>query len=267
MKQFFGKYRGKVATNKDPLHLGRLQVTVPAIYGEGKQNWAMPCTPYAGKDIGFFTIPPVGSNIWVEFEGGDPDYPIWSGCFWGEDQLPQNAKVEEPDKVQVFRTDGITLTLSNLGENKGVTLEVESPVVERKLKMIFNANGIEINNKDETTIKITADMIELKNKESSTVTINADMIQQKESSVETKLTANTIDLICNPATIKLAASSGIELNNAPANAKLSSTGINLNTTPASVELTPAKIELSNSAANIKLLPVLVNVNNGALEVI
>jgi Type VI secretion system/phage-baseplate injector OB domain len=267
MKQFFGKYRGKVSANKDPLHLGRVQVIVPAVFGEGRQSWAMPCTPYAGKDIGFFTIPPINTNIWVEFEGGDPDYPIWSGCFWGEDELPQNAKVEEPDKVQVFRTDGITVTLSNLGENKGVTLEVESPVVVRKLKMVFNADGIEINNKDETTIKITADMIELKNKASSTVTITSDMIQQKESSVETKLTANTIDLICNPATIKLATSSGIELNNSPANAKFSSTGINLSTTPVSIELNPGKIELSNSAANIKLSPVTVNVNNGALEVI
>jgi len=84
MKQFFGKYRGKVAANKDPLNLGRIQVSVPAIFGEGRQSWALPCTPYAGKDVGFFTIPPVDANVWVEFEGGDPDYPIWSGCFWGK---------------------------------------------------------------------------------------------------------------------------------------------------------------------------------------
>ncbi|BAY08533.1 phage baseplate assembly protein V [Calothrix sp. NIES-2098] len=267
MRQFFGKYRGKVTANKDPLYLGRIQVTVPAIFGEGRLSWAMPCTPYAGKDVGFFAIPPINANVWVEFEGGDPDYPIWAGCFWGENELPQNAKVDDPVKVQVFRVEGITLTLSNLGDNKGVTLEVENPVVERKLKMVFNADGIEINNKDETTAKWMADKIELKNRANSTVTITADTIELKESAIEIKLTANSIDLTCNPATVKLATASGIEVNNSPANTKWSSSGIASTTGVPKVELTPAAIELSNAAANVKLSPVTVNVNNGALEVI
>jgi hypothetical protein len=269
--KFFGKYRGKIASTKDPLNLGRIQVEIPSLLGPGKLNWAMPCTPYAGKDIGLFTVPPVGSNIWVEFEAGDLDYPIWSGCFWGEDELPTYAKVDEQHKVQVFRTAGMTITLNNLDGNhgltKGVTIEVESPTVERKLKMIFNADGIEINNKDETTIKIKADIIELKNKANSTVTITADKIQLQESSVEVSLTANTIDLICNPATVKLSSSSSIELRNSPASAKFSSSGIELSTTVPSIKMTPAQIELSNGAADIKLSPISVNVNNGALEVI
>ncbi|MBD6618222.1 hypothetical protein FNW02_20945 [Komarekiella sp. 'clone 1'] len=267
MPQFFGKYRGKVAANKDPLHLGRVQVQVAAVYGEGRVSWAMPSTPYAGKDIGFFAIPPINTNVWVEFEKGDPDYPIWSGCFWNEGELPQNARVEDPVKVQVFRAEGITLTWSNLGENKGVTLEVESPVVERKLKLVFNADGIELNNKDETTIKLKADVIELKNRNNSTITIRADNIQLQESGIEVKLTANSIDLTCAPATIKLSTSSGIELSNLPATAKFSSSGMEMSATPASLKISPAAIELSNTAANIKISPVAVNVNNGALEVI
>jgi hypothetical protein len=59
MPQFFGKYRGKVTANRDPLNLGRIQVSVPAVFEEGKQSWAMPCSPYAGNGIGLFTIPPV----------------------------------------------------------------------------------------------------------------------------------------------------------------------------------------------------------------
>ncbi|WP_413173199.1 phage baseplate assembly protein V [Anabaena azotica] len=267
MPQFFGKYRGKVTANQDPLFLGRIQVSVPAIFGEGRQSWAMPCTPYAGKDIGLFTIPPKDTNVWVEFEGGDPDYPIWTGCFWGENELPQNAKVDDPEKVQVFRTAGITFTLSNLGDNKGLTIEVENPVVERKLKMVFNADGVEINNQDETTIKLTANMIELKNRDSSTITINQNDIQLKESSIEIKLTNNSIDLTCSPATVKLTTSSGIELNNAPANAKITASGVELTSTPATVKVSPSAIELSNVAANVKLSPLSVNVNNGALEVI
>jgi hypothetical protein len=266
-RQFFGKYRGKVTSVKDELYLGRIQIEVPAILGTGKLSWAMPCVPYAGVDIGLFTVPPVGSNIWVEFEGGDPDYPIWSGCFWGEGELPKVAKVEKPDQVQVFRTHGITFTLSNLGENKGLSIEVESPVVERKLKMVFNKDGIEINNKDETTIKVKADIIELKNKANSTVTITANNIELKESSVKVNLTESAIDLICNPATIKLSSSSSIELNNSPANAKFSSSGIELSATSPVVKITPSQIELNNGAADVKLSPVSVNVNNGALEVI
>jgi Type VI secretion system/phage-baseplate injector OB domain len=267
MRKFFGKYRGKVTANKDPLHLGRIQVNVPAIFGEGRNSWAMPCTPYAGKDIGFFAIPPINANVWVEFEAGDPDYPIWSGCFWGQDQLPTNAKVEDPVKVQVFRVEGITFTLSNLGDNKGLTIEVAGPVVERPLKMLFNADGIEINNNNETTVKLKADIIELKNRDSSTVTISQDNILIKEGAIEAKLTQNSIELTCSPATMKLTTASGIELNNSPSSAKLSASGIELGATPATVKITPASIELSNTAANVKLSPISVNVNNGALEVI
>jgi uncharacterized protein involved in type VI secretion and phage assembly len=81
MTQFFGKYRGKVKNNVDPMQQGRIHVSVPAVLGEGSLSWAMPCVPYAGSQVGFFAIPPVDANVWVEF-GGDPDAPIWSGCFW-----------------------------------------------------------------------------------------------------------------------------------------------------------------------------------------
>ncbi|AFY57588.1 hypothetical protein Riv7116_5192 [Rivularia sp. PCC 7116] len=266
MKEFWGKYRGKVTGSKDPLHLGRVQIEVPAVLGEGRKSWAMPCTPYAGKDIGWFTVPPVGTNIWVEFEGGDPDYPIWSGCFWNENELPKNAQVDEPDKVQVFKTDGVTVTISNLGSNKGLTIEVDKPVVKRKLKMVFNADGIEINNKDETVVKLTADIIESNNQENSTITVTKDNIQLKENSVEIKLTSNSIDLIDNPSTIKLT-TSGIELANNPAKVKIAPAAIELSDTPATTKVAPSGIEMSMGAASVKLSPVSVNVNNGALEVI
>lgn len=267
MAQFFGKYRGKVAATKDPLHLGRVQVQVPAIFGAERTSWALPCTPYAGKDIGFFTIPPVGANIWVEFEGGDPDYPIWSGCFWGEDELPVVAKVAEPDKVQVFKTDGITFILSNFGDNKGLTIEVKSPVVDRPLKMLFNADGIEINNNSQTTTKWLADKIELKNRENSIVTLTQNDIEVKQSTITTKWTANSIENTCSPATLKLSSASGIELNNTISAGKFTSSGIEFNVTSTAVKLSPASLDLQTGAASVKLSPASVNVNNGALEVI
>lgn len=143
MTQFFGKYRGKVENNIDPLQLGRIQVSVPAVLGEGSLSWAMPCTPYAGSGVGFFTVPPVGANVWVEFEGGDPDYPIWSGCFWGVGEVPALPALAE---IKVFKTSGITLTLSDVPGAGGLTIEVGPPVLPTPLKLVFNAVGIELSN-------------------------------------------------------------------------------------------------------------------------
>jgi hypothetical protein len=94
--EFFGKYRGKVELNLDPLGLGRLQVSVADVMGDGALAWAMPCLPGAGPGVGIFTIPPIGANVWVEFERGDPDYPIWSGGFWDVGDTPATMGPTQP---------------------------------------------------------------------------------------------------------------------------------------------------------------------------
>lgn len=81
--KFFGKYRGMVLNNVDPMQQGRLQVQVPDVAGLAPASWAMPCVPLAGINTGMFALPMIGSGVWVEFEQGNPDYPIWVGCFWG----------------------------------------------------------------------------------------------------------------------------------------------------------------------------------------
>ena len=81
-QKHYGKYRGTVVNNIDPLQIGRIQVSVPeGFFIPG--TWAMPCVPIAGKQEGFFMVPQIGAGVWVEFEHGDPDYPIWVGGFWG----------------------------------------------------------------------------------------------------------------------------------------------------------------------------------------
>jgi hypothetical protein len=159
MNQFFGKYRGKVENNIDPMQLGRVQISVPAVLGDGSLSWAMPCAPYAGSGVGFFAIPPVGANIWVEFEGGDPDYPIWSGCFWGIGEVPALPALPQ---MKVLKTDGITLTLSDLPGAGGFTVEVGPPVVPIPLKLVFNASGIEISN-SAASVKLTPVSVSLNN--------------------------------------------------------------------------------------------------------
>lgn len=147
---FFGKYRGKVEDNLDPLLLGRLQVSVPAVLPSGVFCWAMPCVPYAGEGVGFFAIPPLKANVWVEFEGGNPDLPIWSGCFWGEGETPGVGLAD----VKVFKTESISLTLNDIPEAGGFTLEVVPPAVPIPLKMVFDSQGIELATED-ASIKLT----------------------------------------------------------------------------------------------------------------
>lgn len=79
----YGKYRGTVINNIDPLQIGRIQVMAPDVAGFVPSTWAMPCVPAAGINTGMFTVPLIGSGVWVEFERGDPDYPIWVGGYWG----------------------------------------------------------------------------------------------------------------------------------------------------------------------------------------
>lgn len=141
MAEFFGKYRGKVVANADPSKLGRLQVRVPAVLGENTSSWAMPSSPYAGDQVGFFALPPVDGNVWVEFEGGNSDFPIWSGCFWGDGEMPASPATVE---TKLLKTDGVTLTLDDTQGGGGLTLEVASPAVSTPLTLTMDSNGIEL---------------------------------------------------------------------------------------------------------------------------
>jgi hypothetical protein len=105
---YFGKYRGTVSDNNDPTARGRVKVQVPSVLGT-LELWAMPCVPYAGKEVGFYSLPPNQSGVWVEFEGGDPSYPIWTGCFWADQELPDPGG---PD-IKIWRTGSVTVRLDD----------------------------------------------------------------------------------------------------------------------------------------------------------
>ena len=92
-KRHWGKYRGIVVDNQDIPPRGRLLVSVPGIV---ITNWALPCLPVASIESGTFMRPQIGSNVWVEFERGDPDKPVWAGCFWGEGEIPPIAEEDTP---------------------------------------------------------------------------------------------------------------------------------------------------------------------------
>jgi len=90
LHKVWGKYAGTVESNQDTENMGRLKVSCLAVLGT-EQVWAMPCVPYAGKNVGFYFIPPQGAGVWIEFEGGDVSRAIWTGCYWAKGDLPSDA--------------------------------------------------------------------------------------------------------------------------------------------------------------------------------
>jgi uncharacterized protein involved in type VI secretion and phage assembly len=106
---FFGKYRGTVSDNSDSTNRGRLKVKVKSVLGD-LEVWAMPCVPYAGSQVGFYTLPDIGTGVWIEFEAGDPSFPVWTGFFWGDGDLPSEASSAS---TKVWKTGGVTITIDD----------------------------------------------------------------------------------------------------------------------------------------------------------
>jgi hypothetical protein len=87
--RYFGKYRGIVTDVGDPDNQCRIRATVPAVLGEQACSWALPVAPFAGDGHGMVLLPKVGSGVWIEFEAGQLDNPIWSGAWWASGQRPE----------------------------------------------------------------------------------------------------------------------------------------------------------------------------------
>lgn len=161
-QKFYGKYRGTVINNVDPLQIGRIQVTVPDVSNVVPTSWAMPCMPIAGIQNGMFAIPPIGSGVWIEFEQGDPDYPIWVGGFWGTAaEVPALALAVPP------AVPGITLqtTLQNaiqisdvLGPTGGIMLKSTTGAT-----ITVNDTGIIIQNGKGAIITLTGPTVTINN--------------------------------------------------------------------------------------------------------
>ncbi|HEX2047675.1 MAG TPA: phage baseplate assembly protein V [Acidimicrobiales bacterium] len=137
--RFFGKYRGTV-TQVDEATL-RLKAKVPAVLLDQESGWCLPCVPYAGKDVGFVFLPEPGAGVWIEFEGGDPSYPIWSGCYWRADEAPADGTasvkaIVTPAKQKILLDgDGGTVTISDDNDNV-VTLASSGITAERGGKKV-----------------------------------------------------------------------------------------------------------------------------------
>jgi len=142
--RYYGKYRGTVINNVDPMQQGRIQVMVPAV-SEVLSTWAMPCVPIAGRQAGVFVVPQIGSGVWVEYEAGNPEFPVWVGGFWGSvADVPALALAGVPANPSILMQTTLqnTLVISDLpGPTGGIMLKSTTGAA-----IIVNDTGIYISN-------------------------------------------------------------------------------------------------------------------------
>lgn len=153
---FYGKYRGVVTNNQDPLTMGRVKAKVPDVFYDDESGWAMPGAAFSGNSVGLFALPTVGAGVWIEFEHGDPDYPIWSGGWWGSSsEMP--AALTTPHKQMMIQTDaGHRVLIDDTPGTGGITLQTAGGQ-----KIVLNDNGIELDNGKGASIKLTGPQISL----------------------------------------------------------------------------------------------------------
>lgn len=166
--KYYGKYRGTVVSNLDPLQEGRLQVTVPDVTLP-PSTWAMPCFPLAGIQSGAWVLPLPGTGVWVEFEQGDADHPIWSGCWYGSKAevpaLVSAAPPPAPPPILLQTPGQTTLLLSDVpGPTGGILLKTKSGAL-----ISINDTGIVISNGKGATITLTGPTVAI-NQTALTVT-------------------------------------------------------------------------------------------------
>ena len=148
--RFYGKYRGTV-TKVDADHVPRIKAKVPAVLGDLETGWCMPCVPYAGDQAGIAFLPEVDAGVWIEFEGGEVSYPIWVGCYWHQDELPDRVapavKVikTKGDQQIVFDDQDHTIVITDANDNT-VTLDRNGiTIVRGSGKLAVTANKVSIN--------------------------------------------------------------------------------------------------------------------------
>lgn len=183
MTEFFGKYRGVVTDNQDPLNIGRIRAKVPDVLGEDHvSGWAMPCAPFGGKGMGFFALPTVNAGVWIEFEHGDPDYPIWSGCWWGSKSEVPDLLYTDPDKKVLIKTAGGQSILFEDGPPAKITIQTTN---SQQVVLSDEGGGqITISTASSQKIEMQTTTIKLDNGSAATVELSGPKVALNNSALE-----------------------------------------------------------------------------------
>jgi uncharacterized protein involved in type VI secretion and phage assembly len=197
-RRFYGKYRAVVVDNKDPARLGRLRVSVPSLLGRDVvTGWATPCLPYGGAaDQGFLFVPDRDAGVWVEFEEGDLEFPVWVGTFWtrpgSASQLPKpqaadgsnQAGVQDPPTRKIIKTSkGHTLQFEDADGNESILVREGS----QGHRIIMDNEGITLVDKWDNTIVLSESGIEVADAAGNSITMTepaVTLVDKRNNTVE-----------------------------------------------------------------------------------
>jgi uncharacterized protein involved in type VI secretion and phage assembly len=122
-----GVYAGTVVRNLrqqnsgEPENLGRILVSVESVFDDAAPEhhvWARPCFPF-----GHVYVPEEGDKIWVAFENGDPQSPVWLGIWYAEGSMPEEADQSPPAQRVIRSAAGHTITLDDAENNEKVIIK------------------------------------------------------------------------------------------------------------------------------------------------
>lgn len=160
--KYFGIYRGTVINNVDPMQMGRIMATVPDVGGLTPSSWAMPAVPIAGKQMGTFLVPQIGAGVWIQFEAGDPDRPVWTGGWWGSAaEVPALALAGVPGDPNIVLQSSLqnAIVISDLpGPTGGIMLKSTTGAT-----IIVNDTGIYIQNGKGASIVMAGPSVTINN--------------------------------------------------------------------------------------------------------
>lgn len=163
--KFWGMYRATVVNNVDPELRGRLLLSIPDVLGPVPSTWAEPCTPLSGPTgpaMGVYMVPPIGAGVWVEFEQGDPNFPIWVGGRWG-------SAADVPPLAHAGLPISPNIVMQTAGQNSLVISDLPGPTGGLMLKsatgatIIVNDTGIYIQNGKGASLIMTGPTVTINN--------------------------------------------------------------------------------------------------------
>lgn len=182
----YGKYSGTVTDNEDPHRQGAIKVIVPSIFGPELAVRARPCFPY-----GHFFVPPVGASVWVEFEGGDPEFAIWVGAWYPQSATPQESRVSPPDNRVIQTVSGHTIELDDTDGSARIVIRHK----DNSFLAIDDKGSVVVSNKTGSTLYLNADKGEasLMSEQGHVLAMNADgIVLMNKDGASLDLTGDTV---------------------------------------------------------------------------
>lgn len=177
---YHGKYRGVVSDIQDPLMLGRIKAKVPEVFGDNESGWALPCLPFGGSQMGMFVLPDVGSTVWIEFEHGDPGFPVWVGSYFGsKTDMPTKLSSPPYKKTMLMTKSGHSIVLDDTSGTGGITLETSGGQ-----KISLTSQGIEIDTGGGAKIKLGSSGIEIDNGGGALVKLSGSQVSVNNGALE-----------------------------------------------------------------------------------